>query len=88
MNATTRSVRVGLMTYQRPDGRYRLAYAGDTVEVHPDFLARFDRINVVQGQEPAPATAESKLTESRPAEGDSTGEKPATKRRTIARKEP
>lgn len=49
-----RTVRVGLMTYQREDGRYRLAYTGDVVQVHPDFLERFDRINVVQGQAPAP----------------------------------
>ena len=49
-----RTVRVGLMTYQREDGRYRLAYTGDVVKVHPDFLDRFDRLNVVQGREPAP----------------------------------
>jgi hypothetical protein len=54
MSAAERTVRVGLMTYQREDGRFRLAYAGDTVKVHPDFLERFDRLNVVQGQEPEP----------------------------------
>lgn len=67
MSAAKRTVVVGLMTYQRPDGRSRLAFAGDEVEVHSDFLERFDRINVLQGQEraasepepePEPATAE------------------------------
>lgn len=58
MSGAKRTVVVGLMTYQRPDGRHRLAYAGDEVEVHPDFLERFDRINVLQGPEPAAAEPE------------------------------
>ncbi|WP_280317294.1 hypothetical protein [Nocardia wallacei] len=81
MSAAKRTVVVGLMTYQRPDGRFRMAYAGDEVEVHPDFLERFDRINVLQGQEPA---ADAPATTATDDDGD---EKPATKRRTTARKE-
>ncbi|MFR9767058.1 hypothetical protein [Nocardia sp. SC052] len=43
-----RTVRLGLMSYVDPAGAYRTANEGDTVEVHPDHIARFDRLNVVQ----------------------------------------
>lgn len=45
-----RTVRVGLTTYQATDGRYRLAQTGDVVDVHPDFVDRFDRFNVLAGE--------------------------------------
>lgn len=48
-----RTVVMGLMSYVREDGTYRTAVAGETVRVHPDHVERFDRLNRLQGQEPA-----------------------------------
>ena len=40
-----REVRVGLMTYLSPSGRWVYAQLGDKVEVHPSDAERFDRLN-------------------------------------------
>lgn len=45
-----RTVRVGLTTYRAVDGRHRLAQAGDVVDVHPEFVERFDQFNVLAGE--------------------------------------
>lgn len=45
-----RTVSVGLTTYQAIDGAHRLAQEGDVVDVHPDFVERFDRFNVLAGE--------------------------------------
>lgn len=42
---TTRIVAVGVMTYREPCGAETFAHLGDEVDVHPDDLARFDRLN-------------------------------------------
>lgn len=44
-----RTARLGSMFYQDSDGRYRRASAGDVIQVHPDYVERFDRLNVLQG---------------------------------------
>ncbi|MEU3011061.1 hypothetical protein [Nocardia asteroides] len=74
-----RTVRVGLTTYQAADGRYRLAQTGDVVDVHPDFVDRFDRYNVLAGETvdevDEPVTELEPVVEPEPVE-----EKPAPKR--------
>lgn len=58
MSATERTVRVGLMSYVDPEGAHRVALKGAVVEVHPDSVARFDRLNRLQGDpESAPTEA-------------------------------
>jgi hypothetical protein len=47
-----RVARLGSMHYKDSDGRYRTASAGDTIQVHPDYLERFDRLNVLLGEKP------------------------------------
>lgn len=47
-----RTARLGSMHYKDSDGRYRTASAGDTIQVHPDFVERFDSLNVLLGQQP------------------------------------
>lgn len=55
-----RTVRLGSMAYVDPDGRTRRADCGSEIEIHPDHVERFDRLNVLAGQEsPAPAEVES-----------------------------
>jgi hypothetical protein len=41
------------MHYHCADGRYRTATAGETIQVHPDYVELFDRLNVLLGQEPS-----------------------------------
>lgn len=45
-----RTARLGSMLYRDSDGRYRYASAGDTIQVHPDYLERFDRLNHLMGE--------------------------------------
>lgn len=45
-----RTARLGSMFYQDSDGQYRRALAGETIQVHPDYLERFDRLNVLMGE--------------------------------------
>ncbi len=45
-----RTVRLGSMAYVDPDGRTRRADCGAEVLVHPDSVARFDRLNVLPGE--------------------------------------
>lgn len=55
-----RTVRLGSMAYVDPDGRTRRADCGSEIEIHPDHVARFDRLNILAGEEAhAPAEAES-----------------------------
>lgn len=69
-----RTARLGSMFYRDSDGRYRTASAGDTIQVHPDYLERFDRLNVLLGQEPGKPEPEKPEEPQEP-------EKPAPKRR-------
>ena len=78
-----RTARLGSMHYQDADGRYRTASAGDTIQVHPDFVERFDDLNVLLGQEPS-TKPEPKVDK----KDDEKVETPAPKRRGRARKEP
>ena len=52
MAAPKRTVRVGMIAYRDPAGAVRRAPHGAVVEVHPDHVARFDRLNVLAGEEP------------------------------------
>lgn len=45
-----RTVRIGSMPYRDPHGVRRRADAGTVVEVHPDDVDRFDRLNVLAGE--------------------------------------
>lgn len=62
-----RTARLGSMHYRDVDGRYRTASAGEAIQVHPDYLERFDRLNVLAGQEPEPVEQEQ-LSGEKPAE--------------------
>lgn len=53
MAGIERTVVLGLMSYIDEDGKHRHAPSGATVRVHSDHIERFDRLNVLQGQEPA-----------------------------------
>lgn len=56
MSEIERTVRVGLMTYIAPNGAHTVALEGAVVKVHPDHVARFDRLNRLAGEpEPVPA---------------------------------
>jgi hypothetical protein len=56
MSEIERTVRVGLMTYIAPNGAHTVALEGAVVKVHPDHVARFDRLNRLAGEpEPEPA---------------------------------
>lgn len=47
-----RTVRLGSMFYIDDKSRPRRADVGTKVSVHPDFVERFDRLNVLAGEEP------------------------------------
>ncbi|WP_228002144.1 hypothetical protein [Nocardia australiensis] len=47
------------MAYIDGDGAHRSADRGATIHVHPDNLERFDRLNVLLGQEPEPVAPEA-----------------------------
>ncbi|WP_195126590.1 hypothetical protein [Nocardia puris] len=59
MAGVERTIRPGSMVYIDADGRRRRADHGAVVQVHPDHLERFDRLNVLQGQAQEAAPAES-----------------------------
>ena len=42
---SVRIVRIALASYRRADGAETYAMLGETVDVHPDDLERFDRLN-------------------------------------------
>ena len=85
MSAAERTIRMGSMAYVDPEGRLRRAEHGTTVQVHPDHVARFDRLNRPQTLDDEPV-AEAKAPE--PAEVDEADdEKPARTRRASTRKE-
>lgn len=46
--ALKRTVQLGSMAYVDPSGQVRRADCGAEVEVHPDHVERFDRLNVLQ----------------------------------------
>lgn len=63
MSAVERTVRVGLMSYIDSDGAHRSALTGEVVQVHPDAIARFDRLNRLAGEpDPEPVEAPKKRT--------------------------
>jgi hypothetical protein len=45
---------IGMVTYTDPDGVRRIGQAGETVDVHDDDVARFDRVNSTAPEEQAP----------------------------------
>lgn len=47
-----RTARLGSMHYRDADGQYRTASAGDVIQVHREDVERFDRLNVLMGEEP------------------------------------
>lgn len=77
---TQRTVEV-MATYKTVDGRHRIGVQGEVVDVHPDFLERFDKYNKAQVAEPAPVAAPEPTPE--PVDDD----KPARTRRTGQRKD-
>lgn len=48
-----RTVRMGSMAYLDADGVSRRAECGAVVQVHPSNVERFDRLNVLAGEEPS-----------------------------------
>ena len=48
-----RTVRIALASYRRADEAETYAMLGETVDVHPDDLERFDRLNGDAEDEPA-----------------------------------
>jgi hypothetical protein len=71
MAAVERTVRVGLMSYVDPDGAHRYALKGAVVQVHPDQVARFDRLNRLQGEpEPEPVEVKAKRRVTRTPKSD------------------
>lgn len=54
-----RTARLGYMHYRDADGRIRDAVAGETIQVHPDDVERFDSLNVLMGEKPDKAEPES-----------------------------
>lgn len=51
---TQRTVQV-MTTYRTAEGRFRIGVEGEVVDVHPEFLERFDKYNKPQVAAPAPA---------------------------------
>ncbi|NEW33837.1 hypothetical protein GV791_14865 [Nocardia cyriacigeorgica] len=90
MSGVERVVKMGSMAYVDPEGRLRRAEHGTTVEVHPDHVARFDRLNRPQtiDAEPVAEVKAPEPPEVDAVEDDETDdEKPARTRRASARKE-
>ena len=53
---SVRIVRIALASYRRADGAETYAMLGETVDVHPDDLERFDRLNgaaIAEGEQEA-----------------------------------
>lgn len=57
-----RTVRIALASYRRADEAETYAMLGETVDVHPDDLERFDRLNGDEVAEDEPA-AEAGLSD-------------------------
>ena len=52
---TERTVAIGLVTYTDPDGLPRFGLQGETVDVHPMHVKRFDGVNGAPPEDtPAP----------------------------------
>lgn len=90
-----RAARLGSMHYLDSDGRYRTASAGDTIQVHPDFVERFDRLNVLLGEsfdDPTPRLSRNPETAKKIEKSDPENavevpvDKPVPKRRGRPRK--
>ena len=54
-----REIKLGLVTYTRPDGLVTFGQLGDKVDVHADDVERFDRLNVLPD---APVAADAVVT--------------------------
>jgi hypothetical protein len=63
-----RIARLGYMHYRDADGRIRDAVAGETIQVHPDDVERFDSLNVLMGHKPDDVKAEPKAEPVTPVE--------------------
>lgn len=61
-----RTVLLGSMAYVDPSRRVRRADCGDTIEVHADHVARFDRLNVLQAAPEQTAPEAGEVDESAP----------------------
>lgn len=81
MAGIERTVALGLMSYVDENGSHRHAQLGATVQVHPDHVDSFDRLNVLQGQAPAVEPVAPLVVEPEPEP------EPAPKSRTRTRKE-
>ena len=78
-----RTVLLGSMAYVDPSGRVRRADCGDTIEVHAEHVARFDRLNVLQAA-PEQATPEvGEVNESAP-ESSSAKRRPGRPRKAAS----
>ncbi|MGH3956471.1 MAG: hypothetical protein ACRDTI_20795 [Mycobacterium sp.] len=49
-----RVVRLGSVFFIDPSGRHRRGGHGETVDVHDDFVGKFDRLNVLFGEDVSP----------------------------------
>lgn len=49
-----RAVRVGLISYTDPEGLPRYALEGVEIEVHPEHVESFDRLNVLDSDDATP----------------------------------
>lgn len=58
-----RTVRIALASYRRADEAETYAMLGETVDVHPDDLERFDRLNGDEVAEDEPETDPDKAAE-------------------------
>lgn len=64
-DALKRTVRLGSMSYVDPGGRVRWADCGAEIEVHPDHVERFDRLNVLQVADADASVAETPIEATR-----------------------
>lgn len=87
MSGVERVVKMGSMAYVDPEGRLRRAEHGTTVQVHPDHVARFDRLNRPQTLAAEPVTEVEAAEPAEVEDNDADDEKPARTRRASTRKE-
>lgn len=81
MSGVERTVRMGSMAYTDPEGKLRRADCGAVVQVHPDAIERFDRLNVLL---PVPDSAPAAASEEdQDHTADSDQDKPARARRAT-----
>ncbi|QFG08864.1 hypothetical protein PBI_MALAGASYROSE_14 [Mycobacterium phage MalagasyRose] len=64
-----RQVNVTLATYRDESGAHRFGLRGQVVDVHPDYVERFDRLNVVGGVEPVAVEVVTVNSDATPLEG-------------------